>query len=105
MALCLLSPLGLTQGPHPENAACVELENFANAQYTAAMQIGSPPQTLKMIPASGSSDLVVPSADCGAEDGCIGAHSPLYISNARIPELHTRGGRQPPSLSPSCSPN
>jgi len=37
------------------------------------MQIGSPPQTLKMIPDSGSSDLVVPSADCGAEDGCIGS--------------------------------
>merc|ERR1719272_2716243 len=27
----------------------------------------------KMIPDSGSSDLVVPSADCGAEDGCIGS--------------------------------
>ena len=84
MAALLLGPLGLLRGQgqesqqgdagqRPPNTACVELENFANAQYTAAMQIGSPAQTLKMIPDSGSSDLVVPSADCGAEDGCIGS--------------------------------
>ena len=85
MAALLLGPFGLLRGQgtqesqqgdagqRPPNTACVELENFANAQYTAAMQIGSPAQTLKMIPDSGSSDLVVPSADCGAEDGCIGS--------------------------------
>ena len=81
MAALLLGPFALARGQgqqgdtgqRPPNTACVELENFANAQYTAAMQIGSPSQTLKMIPDSGSSDLVVPSADCGAEDGCIGS--------------------------------
>lgn len=52
---------------------CAVLDNFANAQYTVAMEIGTPPQTLKMIPDSGSSDLVVPSADCQAVDGCIGS--------------------------------
>jgi len=53
-------------------SSCLVMKNFANAQYIVEMQIGSPPQTLKMIADSGSSDLVVPSRECSEDRGCGG---------------------------------
>ena len=59
-------------------STCLDAHNFANAQYTVEVEFGTPSQKLKMIPDSGSSDLVVPSAKCTADDGCGGAlHRPL----------------------------
>ena len=66
-------------------STCLVMSNYANAQYTVQMHLGSPGQSLKMIPDSGSSDLVVPSNQCRATDGCKGAFSP-----ANIPDAHLR---------------
>ena len=75
------------------SSTCLVMSNFANAQYTVNMNLGSPGQTLKMIPDSGSSDLVVPSSQCKAADGCKGAcprtrirsAHPLSPSQAMLP--------------------
>jgi len=56
------------------SSTCLVMSNYANAQYTVQMLLGSPGQSLKMIPDSGSSDLVVPSSQCRATDGCKGVH-------------------------------
>ena len=50
---------------------CVEAKNFVNAQYTVELQLGTPPQTLSVVPDTGSYEVVVSSSEC---DGC-GAHS------------------------------
>ena len=46
------------------STTCLVLENFANTQYVAEVAVGSPGQTVKAIPDTGSNELIIPSVDC-----------------------------------------
>ena len=52
---------------------CLNADNFLNAQYTVKLQLGTPPQTLKVVPDTGSFELLVPTTACA--ETCQGNHT------------------------------
>ena len=65
----LLAPLaaqaaGLREEPP---STCVLADNYMNAQYTVPVQLGTPPQTVRAVPDTGSFELITSAAGC---DGC-----------------------------------
>lgn len=47
------------------NAVCHQLTNFMNTQYTARISVGTPGQTITVVPDTGSRELIISSTKCG----------------------------------------
>ncbi|KAK5995526.1 Vacuolar protease A [Cladobotryum mycophilum] len=80
------------QGGHP-----VPVTNFMNAQYFSEIQVGTPPQTFKVVLDTGSSNLWVPSSQCNSI-ACFlhstydSSSSSSYKSNGTSFEIHYGSG-------------
>ena len=65
-AALLVALLPIARGGE-EQHTCVRADNYENAQYTVPLHIGSPRQTLHVVPDTGSFEVVLASAEC---EGC-----------------------------------
>lgn len=48
-------------------AVCTQMTNFMNTQYTVRLSVGTPSQTLHVVPDTGSRELIVSSTKCGSD--------------------------------------
>ncbi|KAK7415000.1 aspartic proteinase precursor [Neonectria punicea] len=86
------SNVAQTDGVHP-----VPVTNFMNAQYFSEITIGTPPQTFKVVLDTGSSNLWVPSSECGSiacylHSKYTSSDSSTYKSNGSEFEIHYGSG-------------
>ncbi|KAK7419553.1 aspartic proteinase precursor [Neonectria magnoliae] len=86
------SNVAQTDGVHP-----VPVTNFMNAQYFSEITIGTPPQTFKVVLDTGSSNLWVPSSECGSiacylHSKYTSSESSTYKSNGSEFEIHYGSG-------------
>ena len=89
----LLAPLaaqaaGLREEPP---STCVLADNYMNAQYTVPVQLGTPPQTVRAVPDTGSFELITSAAGC---DGCSphaeydSSKSSTFTARGEVVETH-----------------
>ena len=62
------APLGVPS-KGAQDSTCVLSKNFENSQYTVALAVGTPGQTLNAVPDSGSFELIMTSTECVGCDG------------------------------------
>ena len=93
VAAMLLAPLaaqaaGLREEPP---STCVLADNYMNAQYTVPVQLGTPPQTVRAVPDTGSFELITSAAGC---DGCSphaeydSSKSSTFTARGEVVETH-----------------